>query len=175
MLITKVSLIPYGGDMPWMPPRPHPYNPQPPSIDWLDALVGATLQGSSDGSSWTTLYFLVSRPNPFPAETIFHFVDMIAPAACKPYRYFRLYQPRNYTRVFFTNTRIGPVETNQTVSLLAVAELSFFGVPVAPTSIAACGIQVCLLNSSLAGPFTSPGPGRFPERAVVNLSSPLTR
>ena len=161
--------------MQWTPPRFHPYNPGLPSIDWLDGLVGANVQGSNDTVTWTTLHSFHTLPNPFPATTTIHFVDMYAPAACFPYRYFRLYQPRNYTRRFFINAQIGPVETIQTVSLLAVAELSFLGVPAAPAALAPCGVGVCLLNSSLAGPFASPGPGRFQERAVVNLSSPLTR
>jgi len=165
VILTMVSLVPRAEGSDWIP-RPHPYNKQNYSLDWAASLVGAKIQGSADGTAWEDLHEISSRPSQNPAVTNIS-IDRMLPSACHAYSFFRLYQPNTIQRVYFVNTEFGPVQVNETVGVVSVARLHFYGVrsPQSSSNVS-CLLQVPRL---FAQPY--PPPGFFLNDIEVVLQS----
>jgi hypothetical protein len=124
--LTGVSIIPRAPHTDWQA-RKHPYSPNSQQTNWTMTISGARIQGSHDLSTWTDLYTFSGALAPHPAATSFNFEQMTN-GSCAPYSAFRLLQPRVHSRVYFTNSDLGPIEMNESFGLASMAELSFVGV-----------------------------------------------
>ncbi|EKX40311.1 hypothetical protein GUITHDRAFT_113552 [Guillardia theta CCMP2712] len=165
VILTMISLVPRAQGSDWIP-RPHPYNNQSYSLDWAAALIGAKVQASADGASWLDLYEISSKPSPHPAVTNIS-IDRMLPNACHGYSFFRLYQPNTIQRIYFVNTEFGPVQVNETIGVVSVNQLHFYGVraPQSSTNVS------CLLHAPRLFAQTYPPPGFFLNEIEVVLLS----